>query len=181
MAFPFAIQLNSGLLPQLLAILGLLMTWEFHDIQVRAGRITPRSIFKGRRVSGREVSGEGVSGGGVSGRRVSRKLWRWCKGHAGVHMHVLMTPNDERGCKACQLACGKVFSATAVRKKNFRGPHLTCRNPSGCRCELVGLVGNNGGASRGFPGELPPRGGPSCSISGTRKQTTLPPAPSAAG
>ena len=127
MAFPFVIQLNSGLLPQLLAILGLLMTWELHDIEVRAGRITPRSIFKGR---------------GVSGRTVSRKLWRWCKGHAGVHMHVLMTPNDERGCKACQLACGKVFSAAAVRRKNFKGPHLTCRNPAGCRCELVGLVGN---------------------------------------
>src|SRR5207248_2318519 len=123
MAFPFAIQLNSGLLPQLLAILGLLMTWEFHDIQVRAGRITARPIFKGRRVSG-------------------RRLWRWCKGHAGIHMHVLMTPNDERGCKACQLACGKVFSAAAVKRKNFRGPALTCRNPSGCRCELVGLIGN---------------------------------------
>jgi len=137
MAFPFALQLNIGLLPQLLAILGLLMTWELHDIQVRAGRITPRSIFKGRR-----VSWQGVSGGRVSGRRVSRKLWRWCKGHAGVHMHILMTPNDDRGCKACQLACGKVFSAAAVRRKNFRGPALTCRNPSGCRCELVGLVGN---------------------------------------
>ena len=137
MAFPFAIQLNSGLLPQLLAILGLLMTWELHDIQVRAGRITPRSIFKGRRVSGRVVSG-----GRVSGRRVSRKLWRWCKGHAGVYMHVLITPNDERGCKACQLACGKVFSAAAVKRKNFRGPALTCRNPAGCRCELVGLIGN---------------------------------------
>jgi hypothetical protein len=126
MAFPFAIQLNSELLPHLLAILGLLMTWELHDIEVRAGRITPRPIFKRRTVS----------------RKVSRRLWRWCKGHAGVHMHVLMTPNDERGCKACQLACGKVFSAAAVRRKNFRGPALTCRNPSGCRCELVGLVGN---------------------------------------
>src|SRR5438874_907846 len=95
MAFPFAIQLNSGLLPQLLAILELLMTWEFHDIQVRAGRITPRSIFKGRRVSWRGVSGGKASGGRVSGGRVSRKLWRWCKGHTGVHMHVLMTPNDD--------------------------------------------------------------------------------------
>jgi len=132
MAFPFAIQLNSELLPHLLAILGLLMTWELHDRQVRAGRITPRSIFKGRRVS----------------RRVSQGLWRWCKGHAGVHMHILMTPNDERGCKACQQACGKVFSAAAVKRKNFTGPDLTCRNPAGCRCELVGLVGNWPAAER---------------------------------
>ena len=72
MAFPFAIQLNSGLLPQLLAILGLLMTWEFHDIQVRAGRITPRSIFKGRRVSWR---GYGISNG-IERRVVSGRISR---------------------------------------------------------------------------------------------------------
>ena len=134
MSFPFDLQLNNELLPNLLAILGLLMTWELHDIEVRAGRIKPRPIFKRREVPRRAVEQWCES--------KPEAVRRWWKSHGRIQMHILVTPNDERGCQACQQACGRVFTAAEIKKNKFNQPAITCRNPGGCRCALIGLVGN---------------------------------------
>jgi len=113
-----ALKINMDLLPNLLAILGLLMTWELHDLEVRAGRIQPRDIL--------DLSG----------------LRSLVKSHGRVHMYVYATPKDGVACPACQAASGSIFSPTALRRKNFKPSDSSCINPEGCRCELIGLVGN---------------------------------------
>jgi hypothetical protein len=118
MPWPFPIQLHSEFLPHLLAVLGLLMTWELHDIEVRAGRIRPRPAL------------------------ARRALLRWVRVHGGSRLYILATPNDERSCVTCRQAYGKVTSAAAIKNKRFRPLDNLCTNPSGCRCELVGLIGN---------------------------------------
>lgn len=114
----FALKLNMDLLPNLLAILGLLMTWEVHDRQVRAGRIQPRDIL--------DLTG----------------IRNLVKSHGRVHMYVYATPKDGVACPACQAASGSIFSSAALRRKNFKPSDSSCINPAGCRCELIGLVGN---------------------------------------
>jgi hypothetical protein len=118
MPWAFPIQLHSEFLPHLLAILGLLMTWELHDIEVRAGRIRPRPAL------------------------ARRAILRWVRVHGGSRLYILAAPNDEHSCVTCRQAYGKVFSAAAIKNKRFRPMDNFCTNPSGCRCELVGLVGN---------------------------------------
>jgi hypothetical protein len=113
-----ALKFNMDLLPNLLAILGLLMTWELHDLEVRAGRIQPRDIW--------DLSG----------------LRGFVKGRGRVHMYVYATPKDSVACPACQSASGSIFAPTALRRKNFKPSDSSCTNPGGCRCELIGLVGN---------------------------------------
>jgi hypothetical protein len=128
MLWAFPIQLHSEFLPHLLAILGLLMTWELHDIELRAGRIKPR----GSRVIGRG----------------SRAIRQWVQSHGGVRLYIMAAPNDEAACTACRQARGKVFSAAARNKKDFRPLGNLCTSPAGCRCELVGLQGNWPAAER---------------------------------
>ena len=118
MTLPFGIQLDSVLIPHLLAVLGLLMSWELHDIGVRKGRIKARPIHG------------------------PRAMWGWVKSHAGVRMYIVATPNDQDSCEVCRRAIGKVFSPAKVRKKDFRPHDGFCMNPAGCRCEIVGLSGN---------------------------------------
>jgi hypothetical protein len=118
MTFPFGIQLDSVLLPHFLAVLGLLMSWELHDIGVRGGRIKVRPIH------------------------TPRAMWGWVKGHVGVRMYIVVTPNDQDSCEVCRRALGKVFSPAKVRRKTFRPHDGFCMNPAGCRCEIIGLSGN---------------------------------------
>ena len=120
MTFPFGIQLDSVLLPHLLAVLGLLMSWELHAIGVRGGRIKARPIHVGG----------------------ARAMWGWVKNHAGARMYIFSTPNDQDSCEVCRKAFGKVFLPAKVRKKGFRPHDGFCMNPAGCRCEMVGLSGN---------------------------------------
>jgi hypothetical protein len=118
MFFSIPLDFDSVLLPNLLAILGLLMTWELHDIEVRAGRIRPGPAL------------------------ARRALLRWVRVHGGSRLYILATPNDEHSCVTCRRAHGKVFPAAAIKNKRFRPLENFCTNPAGCRCELVGLVGN---------------------------------------
>jgi hypothetical protein len=120
MTFPFGIELDTALLPHLLAVLGLLMSWELHDIGVRAGRIKGQHIHV----------------------HSPRAMWGWVKSHAGARMYIVATPNDQESCDVCRRAVGKVFSPAKVRKKDFRPHDGFCANPAGCRCEIVGLSGN---------------------------------------
>ena len=118
MSFPFGIELDSVLIPHLLAVLGLLMSWELHDIGVRGGRIKAHPIH------------------------APRAMWGWVKSHAGVRMYIVATPNDQDSCEVCRRAVGKVFAPAKVRKKDFRPHDGFCTNPAGCRCEVIGLSGN---------------------------------------
>ena len=120
MTFPFGIQIDSVLLPHLLAVLGLLMSWELHAIGVRGGRIKARPIHV----------------------NPTRAMLGWVKNHAGIRMCIVATPNDHDSCEVCRKGFGKVFSPAKVRKKGFRPHDGICMNSSGCRCEIVGLSGN---------------------------------------
>jgi len=122
MTWLFPIQLHTEFLPYLLGVLGLLMTWELHDIELRAGRIKPR--------------------GSRAIRHGSRAIRQWVQSHGGVRMYIMAAPNDEHSCVTCRQAYGQVFSAAAIKNKRFRPLDTSCTNPSGCRCELVGLIGN---------------------------------------
>jgi hypothetical protein len=57
-------------------------------------------------------------------------------------MYLIATPIDKNTCVICQQARGKVFSSAQRNKKGFRPLGTHCVNPAGCRCELVGLIGN---------------------------------------
>ena len=110
MALPLPFGL-SEVFPDLLAILGLLMTWELHDLEVRAGRIRPRGLRTTRRPS-------------------------------AIRMVINATPSDSRTCPVCRRANGRVFFPATVAKKKFRRLASPCTNPGGCRCLMVGLVGD---------------------------------------
>lgn len=114
--------LNSSIndiLPYLLGILGLLMTWELHDLEVRAGRI---------------------KGLDISDPAAIRSWLRSCWDNT---MYVYATPNDAHACEPCRKANHTVFSSTLVRRgRKFHPLASPCVNPAGCRCLVVGLVGD---------------------------------------
>jgi hypothetical protein len=146
MEFLTSLKIDGELIPQLLAILGLLMTWELHDIGVRSGRIKPRPIFD---LSGRRARVKNTEDGDTRTKRTpSRDVFdlsgvrSWMKSHAGVHLYIHATPNDDQGCPTCRTAAGRVFSATAIKNVKFRLLTGPCSNPAGCRCQLIGLIGN---------------------------------------
>lgn len=113
----FVMIAENELVPYLLGILGLLMTWELHDLEVRAGRIRTKDI--------RDLVG----------------LHRWLETHSRPRLFVAVTPVDASTCEACRQTNGTVFSRKWVRNKKFQAPDRRCTNPAGCRCVLVGLVG----------------------------------------
>jgi len=122
MTWLFPIQYHTEFLPYLLGVLGLLMTWELHDIELRAGRIKPRGS-------------RAISHG-------SRAIRQWVRSHGSVRMYIIATPIDKNTCESCRQARGKVFSSVERNRKGFRPISTLCKNPAGCRCELVGLIGN---------------------------------------
>jgi hypothetical protein len=153
MEFLASIQINTELVPQLLAILGLLVTWEVHALGVRAGRIKPRPIFDLSRFhsngDSQTVTAEKPQVREERAKRLNpREVFDlsgvrcWVKSHAGVHMYIQMTPDDDQTCPTCRQGSGRVYSPTALKHPKFKLLERPCSNPAGCRCQLVGLVGN---------------------------------------
>ena len=155
MDFWSSLTIDRELIPNLLAILGLLMTWELHDLEVRAGRIKPRDIFdllgrRSRRLS--DAAGAMATELKDLDIRLERvkpleifdvsSVQCWIKSYASVHMYIQVTPNDSQACPTCRQASGKVFSVAARKNKRFRPLEGPCANPTGCRCQLIGLIGN---------------------------------------
>ena len=60
---------------------------------------------------------------------------------SGIRMFIHATPNDAIACSACRGANGKVFLPSMVAHKRFKPIQGLCTNPSGCRCQLIGLYG----------------------------------------
>ncbi len=92
--FPF-IGINE-ILPFLMGILGLLMTWELHDLGVRAGRIQALDI---------------------SDPSVVRT---WIRNHSSALTSIYATPEDSSSCNACREAGPTVFSAALARRGERR-------------------------------------------------------------
>ena len=107
----------NELLPYLLGVLGLLMTWELHDLEVRAGRI-----------KGLDISDPTA-------------IRTWLRSHSGTNLYVHATPNDSDACDACRKADHMIFSSIVGRRENFDPLGSPCVNPAGCRCVLIELVG----------------------------------------
>ena len=115
--FPYS-EINE-ILPYLMGVLGLLMTWELHDLEVRTGRI-----------HGLDISDPSA-------------VRSWVRNYSGVSMYIHATPNDPSACDACRKANHTVFSPAQVRRnKKFNALASPCLNPAGCRCVLVGLGGH---------------------------------------
>jgi len=112
--------LNSSIneiLPYLLGVLGLLMTWELHDLEVRAGRIKALDISD------------------------PAAIRTWLRGYSRTKLYVHATPNDPDACEACRKAGHMIFASTLVQRQKFDPLASPCVNPAGCRCVLIGLVG----------------------------------------
>lgn len=107
------LNLTTEPLPSLLAVLGLLLTWELHDLEVRAGRIQSRDIL--------------------------RPFRQWIQHARGVRIYIDATPNDALACSACQLANGHVLAPRIGASTAHRRDYV-CTNPGGCRCVLIGLA-----------------------------------------
>jgi hypothetical protein len=114
--FPYS-EINE-ILPYLMGILGLLMTWELHDVEVRTGRI-----------HGLDISDPSA-------------IRKWARNYSGVSLYIYASPNDPFTCDACRKVNHTVFSPAQVRRnKKFNALASPCVNPAGCRCVLVGLRG----------------------------------------
>jgi len=114
--FPYS-EVNE-ILPYLMGVLGLLMTWKLHDLEVRTGRI-----------HGLDISDPSA-------------IRSWVHNSSGVSMYIHATPDDPSACEACRNANNTVFSPAHVgRNKKFNGLASPCINPAGCRCVRVGLEG----------------------------------------
>ena len=108
----------NEILPSLMGVLGLLMTWELHDLEVRTGRI-----------HGLDISSPSA-------------VRRWIRNSSRARMYIYATPDDSSACDACRKANHTVFSPALVRRRTTFKPLVSsCVNPAGCRCVLVGLRG----------------------------------------
>jgi hypothetical protein len=116
LSFTFNSTINE-LMPYLLGVLGLLMTWELHDLEVRAGRIKALDISN------------------------PAAIRTWLRGYARTNLYVHATPNDSDACEACRKADHMSFAPTLVQGDKFAPLASPCVNPAGCRCVLIGLVG----------------------------------------
>jgi hypothetical protein len=108
----------NEILPYLMGVLGLLMTWELHDLEVRTGHI-----------HGLDISDPSA-------------VRTWLRNCSGARMYVYATPDDFSACEACRKANHTVISPALVRRRQTcKAPVSSCVNPAGCRCVLVGLRG----------------------------------------
>ena len=94
--------------PYLLAVLGLLLIWQLHQIQITAGRIK------------------------------SNNFWE----KSGIRMFIFVSPQDDQTCQRCKETHGLVLLPALRAKKNFSPLRGRCSNPSGCRCQMIGLYGS---------------------------------------
>jgi hypothetical protein len=108
----------NELMPYLLGVLGLLMTWELHDLEVRAGRI-----------KGLDISDPAA-------------IRTWLRSYSRMNLYIHATPNDHDACDACRKADHMIFSSVLVgRREHFDPLGSPCANPAGCRCVLIELAG----------------------------------------
>ena len=107
----------NEMMPYLLGVLGLLMTWELHDLEVRAGRIKALDISN------------------------PAAIRTWLRSYACTNLYVHATPNDPDACEACRKADHLIFAPALVQGEKFDPLASPCVNPAGCRCVLIGLVG----------------------------------------
>ena len=97
--------LNSSineLLPYLLGVLGLLMTWELHDLEVRAGRI-----------KGLDISDPAA-------------IRRWLRSYSGMHLYIHATPNDHDACDACRKADHTYSVGIDAPLRSIFHDHIVC-------------------------------------------------------
>ena len=60
---------------------------------------------------------------------------------SGVRFFLHLTPVDDQTCQVCREANGTAVLTAVAAKRNFTPLHSPCKNPAGCRCQLVGLYG----------------------------------------
>ena len=102
--------------PSLLAILGLLFCWELHDVEVRQGRIKPKTL---------------------AAYLIPLRIELPTVG-ARPTLYIYMARNDPRTCQRCRAAHAHVFSG---RTPWEAGARIRCEDPLGCRCVIIPLEG----------------------------------------
>ncbi len=60
---------------------------------------------------------------------------------SGIRMFLRLTPDDASTCAVCREMSGEVLLPTVVASNGFKRSADGCKNPAGCRCQLVGLYG----------------------------------------
>jgi len=60
---------------------------------------------------------------------------------SGIRMFLQLTPEDGSTCNQCRQQSGQAYLPAVVAAKEFTRPEHNCQNPTGCRCQLVGLYG----------------------------------------
>jgi len=103
-------------IPSLLAVLGLLFCWELHAVEVRQGRIQPKTLLADLIPLRIDLSMVG----------------------ARPTLYLYMGRNDPRTCRRCRAAHAHVFSG---RTPWEAGARIRCEDCLGCRCVIIPLEG----------------------------------------
>ena len=103
-------------IPSLLAVLGLLFCWELHAVEVRQGRIQPKTLLADLIPLRIDLSMVG----------------------ARPTLYLYMARNDPRTCRRCHAAHAHVFSG---RTPWEAGARIRCEDCLGCRCVIIPLEG----------------------------------------
>jgi hypothetical protein len=103
-------------IPSLLAVLGLLFCWELHAVEVRQGRIQPKTLLANLIPLRIDLSMVG----------------------ARPTLYLYMARNDPRTCRRCHAAHAHVFSG---RTPWEAGARIRCEDCLGCRCVIIPLEG----------------------------------------
>jgi len=102
--------------PSLLAVLGLLFCWELHDIEIREGRIQPKTLLAYLIPLRIELPTVG----------------------ARPMLFIFMARNDPRACRRCRAAHAHAFLGHTPWEA---GARIRCEEPLGCRCAIIPLEG----------------------------------------
>src|SRR3989442_11227885 len=95
--------------PSLLAVLGLLFCWELHDIEIREGRIQPKTLLAYLIPLRIELPTAG----------------------ARPMLFIFMARNDPRACRRCHAAHAHAFLS---HTPSAAAPPIRCEAPLGCPC-----------------------------------------------
>ena len=102
--------------PSLLAVLGLLFCWELHDVEVRQGRIKPKTL---------------------AAYLIPLRIELPTLGARPI-LFIFMARNDPRTCRRCRAAHTHAFSGHTPWEA---GARIRCEDPNGCRCVIIPLEG----------------------------------------
>jgi len=102
--------------PNLLAVLGLLFCWELHEVEVRQGRIKPKTL---------------------TAYLIPLRIELPMVG-ARPTLYLYMARTDPRTCRRCRAAHAHVFSG---RTPWEAGARIRCEDHLGCRCVIIPLEG----------------------------------------